>query len=256
MSTLLTSAALPANSFHAGGGPSDRDTLTGTSNGQLFVDGVGVSNGDTVYAKDESALSHNGVYTVTTAGDGSNPYVLNRNYGSPSITDTVGPLTSGVANAFSQWIFTLTGGVVHGVTNGSPTNLSRLYPDVKIGGATGFLLNNNLSSPNSNLDIAAGSASDSTNVVHISSAGMTKNLSSSWSAGNSNGGLFSGSVAANTVYHVFAIRKDSDASVDFGFDVSPVAANIPGGYTYFVRVGSILTDGSNHILPFKGRINF
>ncbi len=62
--------------------------------------------------------------------------------------------------------------------------------------------------------------------------------------------MFSGSVASSTTYHVFAILNDTDRSVDYGFDTSVTAANRPSGYTYFRRIGSVLTDASAHIVAF------
>jgi len=42
---------------------------------------------------------------------------------------------------------------------------------------------------------------------------------------------------------MFVIKKDSDGTIDFGFSTEVDASDIPAGYTYFRRVGSILTDG-------------
>src|SRR5260370_28218519 len=55
-------------------------------------------------------------------------------------------------------------------------------------------------------------------------------------------------IANNTWYHVFAIFNG--ATDDVYFDTSISAANHPPGYTAFRRLGSFLTDGSAHIIPF------
>lgn len=100
--------------------------------------------------------------------------------------------------------------------------------------------------------VSSGIAADSTNASYIQfSSGLTKQIDASWSAGNAAGGLFSGSVANSTTYHVFLIEKDSDGSVDVGFDTSVTAANIPSGYTKYRRIGSVVTDGSANIRKFK-----
>lgn len=52
--------------------------LTGGGNGAITVDGVNLSAGDRVLVKDQSTGSENGIYTVTTVGDVSNPFVLTR----------------------------------------------------------------------------------------------------------------------------------------------------------------------------------
>ena len=79
---------------------------------------------------------------------------------------------------------------------------------------------------------------------------MTKRIDGSWAAGDDDGGLFTGSVATDTWYHVFLIQKTSDGSIDAGFDTSVTAANIPAGYSGYRRIGSVKTDDSSNIKPF------
>lgn len=98
-----------------------------------------------------------------------------------------------------------------------------------------------------------GITSDSTGTVGLkNTAASTKTLQNAgaWAAGTGNNGLFTGARAANTWYHCFVIRKDSDGTLDFGFDTSVIAANRPAGYTYFKRVGSIQTDATPIINNF------
>lgn len=101
------------------------------------------------------------------------------------------------------------------------------------------------------IDIGTGEAMDSTNgyVLRLTST-LTKQIDAAWAAGTNAGGLFSGTVAANTTYFVFLIRKDSDGSIDAGFDTSSTAANIPGGYTAFRLIDALITDGSANIINF------
>lgn len=100
------------------------------------------------------------------------------------------------------------------------------------------------------IDVAAGIAVDSTNtaVMQLASA-MTKQLDATWAAGTNQGGLFTGTITTATWYHLFLIQKDSDSSIDVGFDTSVIAANIPTGYTEYRRIGSVLTDSSSNIFP-------
>lgn len=101
------------------------------------------------------------------------------------------------------------------------------------------------------ITISTGICRDSANTTTLSlSAALTKQIDSVWAVGDAAGGLFTGVVANDTWYHLFLIRKDSDGSIDAGFDTSVVAVNIPAGYTAFRRIGSVLTDGSANILPF------
>jgi hypothetical protein len=115
----------------------------------------------------------------------------------------------------------------------------------------GLTIANNSTDANNDIDIAAGKIRDSTDVIDlVLASAMTKRLDASWTAGTNQGGLFSGSKANSTWYHVFLIRKDADGSIDVGFDTSVTAANKPTGYTYFRRIRSFRTDASGNILPF------
>lgn len=86
-------------------------------------------------------------------------------------------------------------------------------------------------------------------IINLTSS-LTKQIDAAWAAGSAAGGLFSGTVAADTDYACFLIVKDSDGSIDAGFDTSPTAANIPSGYTAYRRVGWVVTDASSNIIGF------
>jgi hypothetical protein len=102
------------------------------------------------------------------------------------------------------------------------------------------------------INITAGLCKDSANAAILqASSEMTKQIDATWAAGDDVGGMFTGSVGNNTIYHIFAIKKDSDGSVDYGFDTDPDCANIPTGYTEYRWIGWVLTDGSANILGFK-----
>jgi len=79
---VATTAALPTN-IYSNGTAGVGATLTGSSNGALAaVDGVTLVVGNRLLVKNEAAGENNGIYEVTTVGDGSNPYVITR------VTDT------------------------------------------------------------------------------------------------------------------------------------------------------------------------
>ena len=118
-------------------------------------------------------------------------------------------------------------------------------------GSLGGLNISNSSDAEHDIDISVGECRDSTDASNLAlSSAMTKRIDASWLAATGNGGLFSGTVAATTWYHVFVIMKTSDSSIDAGFDTSITAANIPSGYVKYRRIGSVLTDGSANILAF------
>lgn len=133
-----------------------------------------------------------------------------------------------------------------------PTGATGASGTMPRGYIDGYVLSNDVSTPNTVLDIGAGVCDDSTHASSLSLASaFTKNCNSSWASGTGNGGNFLNTTLANsTWYHVFAIIKDSDSSIDIGIDTSLTAAHIPTGYTKYRRVGSILTDGSAHIIAF------
>jgi hypothetical protein len=68
---------------------------------------------------------------------------------------------------------------------------------------------------------------------------LVKQIDAAWAAGTAAGGMFTGSAVVDTFYHVFLIRKDSDGTLDAGFDTSVTAANRPAGYSTYRRLGSV-----------------
>lgn len=92
---------------------------------------------------------------------------------------------------------------------------------------------------NFNFDDGSGQAVLSSNLV--------KKTNVAWVAGNNQGGLFSGTVAANTTYHMFVISNNDGSLVDAGFSNDINAADIPTGYTKKRRIASLIVDASSFI---------
>ena len=96
-------------------------TLTASSNGALSIDGVTPSQGDRILVKDQTTQTQNGIYTVTTVGNGSTAFVLTR---APD-ADTAAELTggtfffveSGTNNADNGYVATHNGTPTFGTTN-------------------------------------------------------------------------------------------------------------------------------------------
>lgn len=130
-------------------------------------------------------------------------------------------------------------------------------PNQVASGISGLRMSNNASDASHDIDIAAGVARDKTSTVDIVlSSGLTKRLDAAWAAGPGNGGIDTGSMAANTTYHVFVIRKPSPLAVDVLFSASPTSPVLPSGYTQFRRLGSVVSGASNTILPFYQAGNY
>ncbi len=106
-SNFITTTALPANTYD-NGTLGVGATLTATGNGALSVDSIAVTNGQTVLVNNEVATENNGIYTVTAAGDGSNPYVLTRvtyfDQSAEMVKNTYTSITSGATESGSSWI--------------------------------------------------------------------------------------------------------------------------------------------------------
>ena len=113
--TVATTADLSAT-YNNGAG-----TLTAGSNGAISIDGVSLSATNRVLVKDQSTQTENGIYTVTTVGDGANPFVLTRATDADSNTElTAGAFTfveEGTANADNGYVLTTNGAITFGTTN-------------------------------------------------------------------------------------------------------------------------------------------
>lgn len=103
-----TAAALSAYTFSATAG----GTLTANANGALSVDGSTPSVNDRILVKNETSgdAPYNGIYVVTTVGDGSNPYVLTRSADaniSAEVTDGMFTFVEqGTTNSSTSWVLT------------------------------------------------------------------------------------------------------------------------------------------------------
>ena len=75
---LATAAVLPGTPTYDNGTSGIGATLTATANARLMVDGTNATTNDRVLVKDQADATQNGVYTVTTQGSVSVPYVLTR----------------------------------------------------------------------------------------------------------------------------------------------------------------------------------
>ena len=65
-------------------------TLTADGNGAITVNSIALTSGDRVLVKSQTDASENGIYSVTTVGDVSNPYVLTRATDADSSAEVTG----------------------------------------------------------------------------------------------------------------------------------------------------------------------
>lgn len=69
------------------------------------------------------------------------------------------------------------------------------------------------------------------------------------------GGMDAAAPGNNALYNTFAIYNPATNTQSILASASATAPTLPAGYTYFARIGTWVTDGSAHILPFKQRDN-
>lgn len=99
------------------------------------------------------------------------------------------------------------------------------------------------------MSVAAGQASDSTNVVMMSLTAIAK-TTSAWAVGTAAGGLDIGTIANATWYYFYIIRRPDTGVVDVIFSLSSSAPTLPTNYTQYRYIGGALTNGSAQWVAF------
>jgi hypothetical protein len=121
---LATTTALPTVTY-SNGSSGVGATLTASSNGALTVDSVAATVGNRILVKDQASALQNGVYTVTTVGDGSTPFLLTRatdmnTSGSGYNQINAGNyflITAGTVNTNTSWVQTTALPITVGTTS-------------------------------------------------------------------------------------------------------------------------------------------
>ena len=104
--------------------------------------------------------------------------------------------------------------------------------------------------------ISKGSAKSEDNTASlILNTSLTKQIDSTWVAGNELGGMPAPLVVQpNTTYYVFAITNPATGAIDSGFDTDIDATNllnVTTNYTKYRRIGAVQTDANSNLIPFK-----
>ena len=115
-SVKLASTANVAGTYDNSAG-----TITAGSNGAISIDGVTPSASDRVLLKNQTDATENGLYLVTTVGDGSTAYVLTRTPDADAAAEITGGafvfVEQGTANADNGYVFTHNGTPTLGTTD-------------------------------------------------------------------------------------------------------------------------------------------
>ena len=127
--------------------------------------------------------------------------------------------------------------------------LSNDFAKYNYGSRSGLLPSNSSGDTDHDITISAGYCVDSTStyVMKLTSP-ITKRIDAAWSAGDNGGFLDTGSVAINTQYAVWLIRKDSDGTSDAVASTSFTSPSMPGGYTYKRLLRGFRTNASSQIV--------
>jgi len=118
----------------------------------------------------------------------------------------------------------------------------------------GLTLSNNGSDATNDIDIAVGSARDSTDAANIDLlSALTKQLDVAWAVGTNAGMLATGAGVANTTYYIFVIKRPDTGVVDIAADTSStganIAANTNAAYTIKRQIGYVVRAGGVNGVP-------
>ena len=97
--------------------------------------------------------------------------------------------------------------------------------------------------------VGAATSDDNTTLMTLTSA-YTKTRSA-WAVGSGNGALDTGTVAANTWYHIYLIERTDTGVVDVLMSLSASAPTMPASYTVKRRIGSIKTIAASNFMSFS-----
>ncbi|MET4247570.1 hypothetical protein [Bradyrhizobium sp. LA6.7] len=94
-------------------------------------------------------------------------------------------------------------------------------------------------------NVGPGVATDSTSADVLTNPGTYTKTNQAWVAGFSGqGSLDTGTIAPNTWYHLFFIKRVDAQYVDFITSLNPAGPALPANYNYYRRIGAMRTDGT------------
>ena len=148
-------------------------TLTAGSNGAISIDSVSLSLNDRVLVKDQSTAAQNGIYYVSTVGDGSTAYVLTRATDADQPSELTGGsftfVEEGTDNADNGYVFT---------HNGSPTFGTTSLDVAQFSGAGQLTAGDALTKTGNQLDVAVDDSSIeiSSDALQVKASGITNTM--------------------------------------------------------------------------------
>lgn len=183
-------------------------------------------------------VPNDGSVTTQKLGDGSvtTPKLLDR-----AVT---------AAKMFSATTARLWGRISAG--SGDVEQLTGLQAKEIVAPHRGHIAGLTLSTPgaSSTMTVSAGEAADSAATAIMMLTGAISKTTAAWAVGTGNGGLDTGTIANNTWYHFYLIRRPDTGVVDVLFSLSATAPTLPANYTQFRRIGAGRTNASAQWLRF------
>ena len=182
-------------------------TLTANANGALSIDGVTPSADDRVLVKDQTTQTQNGIYKVTTVGDGSTAFVLTR---APD-ADTASELTGGTFFFVEQGTSNADNGYV-ATHNGTPTFGTTNITFSQFSGAGQISAGDGLTKTGNQLDVAVDDSSIevSSDALQVKALGITNAML----AGSIEASKLAGSIPNSALTNSSITITGSDSSSD------------------------------------------
>lgn len=210
-------------------------TVASTEQGTLFT----TTNTITVNLPSAASVGSNFAISVQKADGGSTVATID-----PDGTETVDGETTITLTRQFESVVLVSDGANWSTSGRLPRGLAVLNNFFD-----GFTISNSSGDPDHDIDVAPGQAADSNNTGLVAlTASITKRIDASFTEGTASGGLDTGTVAADTRYHIHVISK-TDGTADVIFSTSPTAPTLPVDFVTFRRIGEILTDSSANIIP-------
>lgn len=116
----------------------------------------------------------------------------------------------------------------------------------------GGLITQNGTDSDHDINIAVGICRDENNVEGLTLGSvLVKRIDAAWAVGSAAGGLDTGSVANDTLYAIWLIKRIDTNVVDAIFSTSFSAPTMPTNYTIRRLIASVLTDASANIIGYE-----
>jgi hypothetical protein len=98
--------------------------------------------------------------------------------------------------------------------------------------------------------IATGAATSDDNTTLMTLTLAYTKTRAAWAVGSGNGALDTGTIAANTWYHIYLIERTDTGVVDVLMSLSASAPTMPASYNVKRRIGSIRTIAASNLMQF------